>query len=130
VKRPVTVTLASLLALAFAPGPAQAASKKISTEAEIEFATYTAFSTAEFLGDVHSRRSKCERGRKVTLIHATNGAVASTRTDRTGDWELTLPLASANEGEHVIKVSRKRIKRGGKVLVCKPAISDEVVLAD
>jgi hypothetical protein len=128
--RPTLTVLATALVLALAAGTTQAAkAKKVETQVEIELARYTG-NTALFLGDVHSRKSKCERAREVTLVHGTAGAVATTRTDGTGDWELTPSSSEAPEGFYTAEVARKKIKKGEKKIICKAATSNEVALAD
>lgn len=129
--RPTLTVLAAALVLALAAGTTQAAkAKKVETQVEIELARYTGMGTALFLGDVHSRKSKCERAREVTLVHMTVGAAAATRTDGTGDWELTPSMSEAPEGFYTAEVARKKIKKGDKKIVCKAATSNEVALAD
>jgi hypothetical protein len=133
--RRALILLATTLVLGLAVGTTQAAkTKKVVTDAEIELGRHTGMGTVLFLGDVHSPKPKCEKSREVTLVYQGPvpgfGAIETTTTDRTGDWELTPSTLDAPDGSYAAEVSRKRIKKGEKRLVCKAATSNEVVLAD
>ena len=123
-KRAGILALAILLTLGLATSSSQAAKpKKGKTEGEIEGYRDLVGPGAEFFGDVHSKRSKCEKRREVTL-YAPNGAVMGTETtDATGDWALDIGPAAIVRGNYVLEVARKRVGSGGKKLVCRAATS-------
>jgi hypothetical protein len=134
-RRGLAILVAALVPL-LAVGTGQAAEpKRFATVAEIEFATYIGGGAAtRFIGDVHSQKPRCEKRRELTLIYRLpdggDDAVASTTTDRTGDWALTLSPSDTPDGEYVVKVARRKIKKAAKKIVCKGATSQEAVLAD
>jgi hypothetical protein len=133
--RTALILLATGLVLGLAVGTTQAAkAKKVATKVEIELGINTGMGTVRFLGDVHSQKSKCEKGRQVAIVYRGPepgfGVVATTTTDRTGDWELTPSQVDAPDGPYTAEASRKKIKKGEKKVVCKAATSNEVVIAD
>jgi hypothetical protein len=130
--RTALIVLATTLVLGLAVGTTQAAkAKKVATDVEIELGTHTGMGTVRFLGDVHSQKPKCEKGRQVTIVYRGPapgfGAVETTTTDHTGDWEVTPSTLDAPDGAYTAEASRKKAK---KKIVCKAATSNEVVVAD
>jgi hypothetical protein len=122
-KRVGTLGLAIVLTLGLAVTASHAAkAKKVASEVE---ASGWNFASGEFtlIGDVHSKKSKCEKGRAVT-VYAYNQPtddpteVGTTTTDGTGGWELHPPDMAPNN-YHSASVDRKKIGRGDKKLVCK-----------
>lgn len=79
-------------------------------------------------GTVSSKRSECERGRKVKLRNASAGgkAVRSAQTDKEGEWEITIQLAAATYYTEVTKASR--IAKNGAKLSCGAAKSKKIAL--
>jgi hypothetical protein len=135
-KRTGGLLLALLMTTGLALGTAQAAKpKKVKTEAEVEWYRFVDLGI-EIYGDVHSKKSKCEKGRNVTLVYngpnGTPGTVIGTdKTDRKGDWEYVAeegqPLP---EGNYAAEVKRKRLHSGGREIVCKGTTSPNTALAD
>jgi hypothetical protein len=128
-KRAGILGIALVLTLGLAVAPSQAAKpKKAKTEAEIEGFRDLSGPSAEFFGDVHSKKSKCEKGREATL-YAPNGSVMGTETtDATGDWALDVGPVAVLQGNYVLEVLRKRVGSGNRKLVCKAATSPPVFI--
>jgi hypothetical protein len=127
-RRAITLTL-GLLAIVGLAAPAShaAKAKRVTSEVEISGWQYGSEAPFEFryVGDVHSKKPKCERARVVRIYETTGGTrdlVGTATTDRTGDWELLDPDPDGNSS-FVAEVVRKKINRRGKDLVCKPAES-------
>jgi hypothetical protein len=137
-KRAGILGLAIVLTLGLMAGTTQASSKKakkVATEAEVEGIRDAGVGgQITFYGDVHSRRSKCEKGRDVTVVY--NGPfpgphfVGTAKTDQTGDWELTRSISGLSEGDYAVEVDRKTIKKGDKKLVCKATTSPDKEIGD
>jgi hypothetical protein len=129
-KRAGILGLAIVLTLGLAATASQAAKvKKAKTEAELEGVRPVTSPSITFFGDVHSKKSKCEKKRDVTVVY--NGPekdprfVGSTKTDATGDWELTRDVTGLSEGDYAVEVKRKKLQKGGKDLICKAATSPD-----
>jgi hypothetical protein len=119
-KRAGVLGAAIVLTLGLAVPASQAAkAKKIASEVEISGLSIPG-STVLMVGDVHSRKPKCERKRDVTVFFDDGSGretLASTTTDRTGDWEIVPgPFA---DGDYVAEVDSKKITKGDKKIVCK-----------
>jgi hypothetical protein len=128
-RRAILIGLAAALTLSLGVGTAQAAkAKKLSTQIEIEGLAPNAEFT--FIGDVHSRKNKCERNRTVTLFYSAGGGkfedVGTDITDHTGDWEISPNLVGENR--FYATVDKKKIGQGDKKVVCKAAQSPEFQL--
>jgi hypothetical protein len=130
-KRAGTLGLALVLTLGVGVSASHAAkAKKVKTEAEIEEIRFVS-GALEFFGDVHSKKPKCEKGRDVTLVHlgpppAPEPVLGTDTTDATGDWEI--PPSTVYGGNYVVEVERKRIGKGDRKLICKPATSPEFLV--
>jgi len=119
------LTIALIAGLAIA-GPAMGKAKKIESEVEIDgWGPPTTYD--KFVGDVHSRKPKCERNRTVTLYYEEPGFtknVGSDVTDETGDWSIE-PLVFGDD-PYYVTVDRKKVGKGKKKLVCKEDTSPSV----
>jgi hypothetical protein len=127
-KRAGIIAVALLAAYGLLAAAAHPKAKRVTTEAELEGFRTTTPGEYEFFGDVHSLKTKCERGRDVTLVFTgTPGVidpVGTDTTDRTGDWEIDA-VAVVPSGPYLVEVERKRVRRAGKRLVCKQTVSEE-----
>jgi hypothetical protein len=134
VARAAALGLAIVLTLGVVVTASQAAkTKKVATEGEVEGFRYPG-GELEFYGDVHSRKSKCEKGREVTLLYhgpqpVDDPVVGTDVTDGTGDWEVRSP-EFALEGNYAVEVARKKVGRGDKKLVCKATVSPDTLIED
>ena len=119
-KRAGILGLAIVLSLGIATGVSQAAKTKFASEVEISGLYIPPASSLHMVGDVHSRKPKCERKRDVTVFFDDGSGretLASATTDRTGDWDiLPGPLA---DGDYVAEVDSKKITKRNKKIVCK-----------
>jgi hypothetical protein len=120
-KRAGALGLAIVLTLALGATASQAAkAKKIASEVEISGLYIPPASSLYMVGDVHSRKPKCERKRDVTVFFDDGSGretLASATTDRTGDWEIVPgPLS---DGDYIAEVASKKITKGNKKIVCK-----------
>jgi hypothetical protein len=130
-KRAGVLGLAIVLTLGLAVSGSQAAKpKKVKTQAEIEGLRFFPGGGLEFFGDVHSKKSKCEKGRRVTLYAPppNSPVVGTDTTDATGDWVYDPGPAAIDSGNYVLEVARKRVGRGEKQLICKAATSPEMFI--
>jgi hypothetical protein len=129
VKRGGMLGLAVALTLGLAVSASQAAKpKKAKTEAEVEGFRELPGDQSEIFGDVHSRKSKCEKRRAVRLVYVGDQGdpmLEPTTTDATGDWEIDLGMVAIPAGPYVLKVERKKVGRDDRKLVCKAATSPE-----
>jgi hypothetical protein len=128
-RRTALTLLLAALTVALVAGAAQAAKpKKLGSLIEIELTEFgfKGSGSAEFFGDVHSSKNKCERNREVTVRNAEE-QLGTVRTDRTGDWELALPMPPGPD-PYVAEVARRKIKKGEKTIVCKAAESAPVFI--
>jgi hypothetical protein len=125
------VGVAVVLTLGLAVGPTQAAKpKKVKTEAEVEGVRFFPGGLSEVFGDVHSKRSKCEKGRKVRLVFVGpkpvgDQLIGTATTDGTGDWAVDTSGSAIPQGPYVAEVERRRVGSGGKKLTCKGTTSPE-----
>jgi hypothetical protein len=124
-RRALILVPVALLTVAVAAAPSQAAkAKKLASKVEIEALEPNA--DFNFIGDVHSRKNKCERNRTVILYYSVGGDfenVGTTTTDRTGDWELSPNLFG--DDAFYAAVEKRKIGVGDKKLVCKAADSPQ-----
>ena len=73
-----------------------------------------------WVGDVHSRKRKCERNRKVVVIYNESPdpfIVGSDLTDRLGHWRVQQNLPGADDPYNAV-VRRKVIGQGDERIVC------------
>jgi hypothetical protein len=123
-KRAGTLGLAIVLTLGLAVTASHAAkAKKVASEVEVSGWHFEGGSGPTFVGDVHSKKSKCERARAVTVYGYDDPTddpteVGTTTTDGTGDWEFNPPDIAPNN-YHSASVDRKKLGRGDKKLICK-----------
>ena len=74
-----------------------------------------------WVGDVHSRKRKCERRRIVTVFYEETPSpesVGSDTTDRQGHWQVPVAVLGKDDPYYAV-VSRKVIGRGDNKVVCK-----------
>jgi hypothetical protein len=123
------ICLVTVLAFGVGVGAAPGAkSKKAKTEAEVEgFRTFPG-NQSEFFGDVHSKKSKCEKRREVTLVYTGPGPDTGpvfdvAETDGTGDWVVDVDSFAIDSGDYVVEIARKRVGAGKKKLTCKATTS-------
>jgi hypothetical protein len=130
-KRAAVVGLAIALTLGLAVSASQAAKpKKAKTEAEVEGLRFFPGGLSEAFGDVHSKKSKCEKGREVRLVFVGpkpigDPLIGTAKSDRTGDWVVDTTGLTLQPGPYVAEVERKRVGSGGKKLTCKGTTSPE-----
>jgi hypothetical protein len=123
-KRAGTLSLAIVLTLGLAVTASHAAkAKRVASEVEVSGWHFLA-GDATFVGDVHSKKSKCEKGRAITVYAYDDPTddpteVGTTATDGTGDWELDPPDMGVPNNYHSASVDRKKVRRGDKKLICK-----------
>jgi hypothetical protein len=134
-KRAGILGLAVALMLGMAITASHAANtKKIATEAEVEGIRFPTDTEIEFFGDVHSLKSKCEKGRDVTLVY--NGPnkadhfVGTDTTDETGDWEVRHGESGLAAGNYAVEVAKKTFKKHGRKFVCKATTSPNKEIGD
>lgn len=125
-KRLGVLCLAVVLSLGLAAGTAHAAkAKKVVSEVDIDgWHQAPPEFLVTFVGNVYAKKAKCVRNRQVSIYYTEGGVhefVGTTTTDRTGDWRLTPD--STPSGDYEAEVARKKVKKGGKKLVCKSAVS-------
>jgi hypothetical protein len=135
-KRAGILGLAIVLTLGLAVSASQAAkAKKVKTEAELEGVRSTGPGESEFFGDVHSRKTRCEKRREVKLVYTgtepiDDPVMGADSTDATGDWEVDTGGMAVYSGPYVVEVERKRFGRGDRRLKCKATLSPEQSLED
>ena len=74
-----------------------------------------------WVGDVHSRKRKCERGRTVVVIYEespTPFEVGSDVTDRLGHWRVEYEFSGTDDPYYAV-VRKKVIGTGDDRIVCK-----------
>jgi hypothetical protein len=125
-KRAGTLLLAIVLSFGLAAGPAHAAkAKKVASEVDIDGVVQRApnfFVT--FVGNVYAKKPKCVRNRVVTIYYTEGGDrefVGTATTDATGDWELAPD--STPGGDYEAEVAKRKVRKGGKKIVCKADVS-------
>lgn len=116
------------LVIAFALGLTVAAAQagkaeKVRSQVEIEWFDGGGPQVVMF-GDVHSKKNKCERKRKVTLT-VSGTFIGTDSTDRTGDWEIPTDLDFNDP--FIASVAKRTIGKGDKKLVCKGAESPPII---
>jgi hypothetical protein len=121
-KRAGILCLAVVFALGLAAGTTHAAkAQKVSSEVDIDGIVFKPPDfDLTFVGTVYAKKPKCVRNRAVTIYYTEGGVhefVGTATTDETGDWELVPD--SAPIGTYAAEVARKKVKKGGKKLVCK-----------
>lgn len=107
--------LALLVALV-AAGPAVAGKAKTRLEVNQPKVMHD---FAEYSGKVKSKRARCEKGRRVTVIHDSDPpfTIGETETDENGNWKLTGPYPpSANDDTIIVKVASNRKCKSAKVV--------------
>lgn len=70
---------------------------------------------AEYSGKVTSKRDRCVKNRRVTVIHDSDPpfTIGETETDADGKWKLTGPYpASADDDTIIVKVAPNRKCKG------------------
>jgi hypothetical protein len=123
-RRTLIPILVAVIAFGLGAGTAQAAkAKKVSSQIEIEWYGGSSEGPSLF-GDVHSKKNKCERNRKVTL-EAGGNLVGTGSTDRTGDWSIRADLDF--DEPFVASVEKRKIGSGDRKLVCKAAESPPII---
>jgi hypothetical protein len=125
------VVLVSLLALGVASGTTQAAkTKKVASEVDIDGVDQQGQVT--FIGNVYAKKAKCVPNRTVTILFTEDGGttpepVGTVTSDATGDWRFVPD--SSPPGDYQAEVAKKKFKKHGKKLVCKPDISPSFIWA-
>ena len=75
-----------------------------------------------WIGDVHSRKRACERGRTVVVVYNEPPKpfkVGSDVTDRLGHWRVAINLPGKDDPYNAV-VRRKVIGHGDDKIVCEP----------
>jgi hypothetical protein len=125
-KRAGVLVVALVLSLGLAAGTTHAAkAKKVASEVDIDGINQQppGFEVT-FVGNVYAKKVKCVRNRTVTIYYTEGGVhelVGTATTDATGDWQLDPD--SSPSGNYEAEVARKKLKKRGKKLVCKPDVS-------
>jgi hypothetical protein len=132
-KRAGVIGLAIVLSLGLAVSAGYGAKgKKIASEVEVDGWYYDSDGAFIAAGDVHSRKPKCEKGRRVTVFRSDapfdeppaegeGVEVGEVTTDKTGDWEFNVePKGGITPNWLTASVARKKVTTGsGKKLTCK-----------
>lgn len=85
-----------------------------------------------WVGGVHSRKRKCQRGRTVTVYYEETPAperVDSDQTDRFGHWQVLINVLGTDDPYYAV-VSRKVVGSGDNRIICKPDRSPDFGLPD
>jgi hypothetical protein len=119
----LTLVLTALLALAFAPAGATAAS--YGTQVRIDDGGPKGAS-----GHLSSKQKKCLRGRRVTLWYENDATddlekIGADTTDAEGDWEVEESLFAGN---YIARVAARVIFLHGMRHTCRAALSLKVHL--
>jgi poly(3-hydroxybutyrate) depolymerase len=125
-RRAGLLCVAVALSLGLAAGTTHAAkAKKVASQVDIDGINQPPPDFhVTFVGNVYSKKAKCVRNREVTIYYTEGGGhelVGTATTDATGDWQLDPD--STPSGNYEAEVARKRVKKAGKKLVCKAAVS-------
>jgi hypothetical protein len=127
-KRAGILGVAMILTLGLVAGTTHAAKpKKVPSEVDfygIDFPPPDM--QLQFVGNVYAKKAKCVRNRSVTIFGTPKGettreAIATTTTDKTGDWRIHPDPSPV--GTYEAEVAKKKVKKNGKKLICKPDIS-------
>ncbi len=135
-RRTQIVAVSLLVAVGIAaPATEAAKSKRFASEVEVSGANFGNEPPFEqrVVGDVHSKKPKCERNREVSLYITPSGGerelVGTATTDRTGDWEVLTNSAFSGDASFDATVTRLKLSRPGKDIVCKADESPPLVIA-
>jgi hypothetical protein len=125
-KRLGILCLAVALSVGLAAGTAHAAkAKKVVSEVDIDGIDQPPPEfLVTFVGNVYAKKAKCVRNRTVTVYYTEAGVhelLGTATTDATGDWQFEPDTSPV--GTYEAEVSRKKVKKRGKKIVCKPAAS-------
>jgi hypothetical protein len=132
IKRTQILAIGLLVTLGITAPTATAKNARIASEVEISGVDFgdEVFEN-RVVGDVHSKKPKCERNRAVSLYFTPAGEeralLGTATTDRTGDWAVVTDLIF-DEGSWDAAVTRRRIRRPGKDIVCKADASPPFVV--
>ena len=102
------IALAAIAAIAI---PAVAGAKPASSQLDVTKAKATGPDTATYEGTVSSKKSKCEKGRRMVVIHDSDPpfTIGETETDENGNWKLEGPYPQdANDDRIVVKLKKKK----------------------
>jgi hypothetical protein len=124
-KRAGIVGLLIVIGISFAVAPAQAKKKKVRVESEVTL-EFVAFNDYAWVGEVISAKPRCERSRTVTVSYVGTGdpfTYGSATTEDDGSWRLPVELGETVGGDHQATVSKRKIRKKHKIIVCKPAES-------
>jgi hypothetical protein len=123
-KRAGILGLALVIALSLAGAPAHAKKKKVRVASEVTL-EFVAFNDYAFLGEVISAKPRCERKRTVTVSYVGPGdpfTFGTTTTADDGSWRIPAD-GKILIGDYQATVSKRKIRKKHKIIVCKPAES-------
>lgn len=106
-----------LLALVALVIPAVALGKAASSQVDVTEAKATGPDTARYEGKVKSKKGKCEKGRRVVVIHDSDPpfTIGETKTDEKGNWKLDGPYPQNSADDRiVVKLLKKPGCKGDK----------------
>lgn len=106
-----------ILALVALAIPAVALGKTAS-QLDVTKAEPTGPDTARYEGTVSSKKGKCEKGRRVVVIHDSDPpfTIGETETDENGKWKLDGPYPpNANDDRIVVKLKKNKKCKGDSV---------------
>ena len=91
-RTPLVYALVAILAVGLVGAGSAAAGKKFKTQVSIDRVDPVADpAKAEYKGKVKSKKGKCLKGRKITLVHNSSPpfTIGETETDDDGNWTIT-----------------------------------------
>jgi hypothetical protein len=126
-KRAGILGVVMVLALGLAAGTTHAAkAKKVASEVDFYGVDMPPGHQVQFVGNVYAKKPKCVRNRSVTIFFTAKAetirkSIGTVTTDKTGDWRIEPETSPV--GTYEAEVAKKKVKKHGKKLVCKPDIS-------
>ena len=110
-RTPLVYAFVAILAVGLVAAGTAAAGKRVSTHVSIDKVEPVENSSqAKYSGHVKSRKGKCLKGRKITLIHDSDPpfTIGETTTDEDGNWSITGNVPpSADDDKLIVKASKK-----------------------
>ena len=105
--------------------------KKVKTRVTLSFVNgntypYTPYGQDKFQGKVKSKKKVCKKRRKVVLKRNGVSTGLRTRSDKKGNYSITVGNAAA--GTYTTIAKKKKVRRNGTKIVCKKGTSNPVVV--
>jgi hypothetical protein len=129
-RKPSVLVLALVTCLAVSAVPAHAAKTKVNTKVSIDFGgefsgggatgdPYSPYNPVTFNGDFSGKvkgKKGCKKNRKVTISRG----IGSDRSDDSGNYSVDIHAVPA-AGDYTATVKKKKLRKGGKTIICKRA---------